>query len=134
MNKFQKITTNITRCTYLPDTVTEISNSSFFIDSNLMTGETVLNCPLDIIDVSFEKRDIYRYVANGLPEVKIHKTVDGERTYIANLEKKFDRTAYRAKMTFKLADDEYIYGLGQDEDGVYNKRNHRRGFCYIATT
>jgi len=124
MKIFQKIKDNITRCTYLPNGVCEINNSSFFIDSTLMTGEMISSCPLDVVDVLFEKRDVYRYITTGEPEIKVEKTVDGQRTYIANLEKKLDRTAYRAKMTFRLADDESIYGLGQDEDGVFNKRGH----------
>ena len=124
MTKFQRITKNITRCTYLPSGAEGISNNSYFIDSAFMQGESAPSCPLAVVSVEFFERDIYRYRADGKPDVRIKKTVDGQRSYISNLVKQFDRVAYKAKLTLKFADDECIYGLGQDEDGVFNKRGH----------
>lgn len=122
MEKFQKITPNIVRCTYTPGSTREVVNTSFYIHPNHMTGKVVAACPLTVADVAFTPRDVYRYVCDGAPRIKIQKTVDGQRTYIENMVRQLDRTAFRARLALHLAPDEHIYGLGQDEDGVFNKR------------
>ena len=50
------------------------------------------------------------------------KTVDGERSFVENLVPRHDRDAYRAKIYFQWKQDEAIHGLGQAEDGDYNRR------------
>lgn len=120
MERFQKIKNNITRCTYSPGT--DIENTSDFVAPAMMEGETVHFCPLPILDVSFEKRDIYRYAPVGEPKIEVQTTVDGQRAFISNLEQQFDRTAYRAVITLDFSPEEMIFGLGQDEDGLWNKR------------
>ena len=50
------------------------------------------------------------------------KTVDGERSFVENLVPQHDRDAYRAKIHFQWQRDEMIHGLGQAEDGDYNRR------------
>jgi len=122
MNVFQKIKPNITRCTFIPEGKESVSNHSYFVDSKYMDGETISECPISVVDVRFTPRDIYQYVTHGEPIIKIQKTVDGQRTYIENLTKEFQRTAFRAQIAIHLNDGEHIYGLGQDEDGIYNKR------------
>ncbi len=58
------------------------------------------------------------------PVVRRVKTVDGERSFIENLKRVVDRTAYRAKLRFCWEPDEAIHGLGQGEEGIYNYRHH----------
>ncbi len=54
--------------------------------------------------------------------VKRVKTVDGERTSVENMAPYHDRDAYRAKIFFRWQKDETIHGLGQSEEGDYNRR------------
>ena len=70
------------------------------------------------------KKDVVKYAANdeGLIVQRV-KTIDGERNFIKNLEKKIDRQAYEATISFKWEKDEKIHGLGQFEEGIYNYRN-----------
>jgi len=71
--------------------------------------------------------DVARYTTGGEePVVKIKKTVDGERSFIENLKKVKERTAYRARLGFRWEDSEAIYGLGQGEEGIYNYRHHQQ--------
>jgi alpha-D-xyloside xylohydrolase len=54
--------------------------------------------------------------------IKRVKTVDGERNFVENMVSYHDRDAYRAKIFFKWQKDEAIHGLGQSEEGNYNRR------------
>lgn len=120
MEQIQKITEHIYRYTVSPSE--KISDASFFISPQLMHGENVRACPVDIRGVRFETREIYRTRPDGEPVIRVMKTVDGQRTYIDNLVPVFDRTASRAHISFALAPDEHIFGFGQDEAGVWDKR------------
>ncbi|MCR5717100.1 MAG: glycoside hydrolase, partial [Lachnospiraceae bacterium] len=68
---------------------------------------------------------VYQYTTNGeKPIVNRVKTVDGERNFIQNLEKKEVRKAYRGKYYIEFQGEEGIYGFGQAEEGVFNLRHH----------
>lgn len=123
MEQFLKIAPNITRCTYTRDTA--VRNDSLFIDPSKMQGTPVSECPLAIRDIRFLPREIFRSVPDGEPKVKVILTVDGQRTFIENLKKDYDRQAWRVEITLAFRPEEHIYGLGQDEDGVFDKRGHK---------
>lgn len=107
------------RCSYSENEIQETTTVS---NGEFLMGQPVEKCPIAVQDVSFATRQIFHHKPDGKAEVKVVKTVDGERSYVANLKEIYDRDAFRAKITIKFADDEKIYGLGQDENGVYNKR------------
>ncbi|MEG1847175.1 MAG: glycoside hydrolase family 31 protein [Lachnospiraceae bacterium] len=72
-----------------------------------------------------EQIPVLRYSLNGeKPMIKRVKTVDGERNFVENLIESIDRMAYRAKLRFRWAQEEALYGLGQGEEGIYNYRGH----------
>ncbi len=120
MEQLQKISGQIYRYTVCPGET--ISDASFFIAPHMMHGERVRACPVEVPGVRFEARDIYRTRPDGEPVIRVIKTVDGQRTCIDNLVSVFDRTAWRAHVSFSFAPDEHIFGFGQDEAGVWDKR------------
>lgn len=71
--------------------------------------------------------DVVRYSTGGEPpEVEIVKTVDGQRTQISNLRPVVERQAYTGEVCFRIPKHAAIFGLGQDETGIFNKRNTRQ--------
>ncbi len=120
MQRFLKIRHNITRCVYTAGS--GLQNVSDFVERDMMDGEPINICPIEVVNVTLEKREVFKYKPDGKPIIKVIKTVDGQRTYIENLVKYFDRVAYRACIEFRFGEGEHIYGLGQDEDGILNKR------------
>lgn len=122
MEQFLRIDDNIVRCTYTMES--QIDDSSLFINPDMMGGTPLDRCPIGIRDVAFSPRDIYRSVADGEPIVRVIQTVDGQRTFIENLKEEFDRRAWKAVVSIDFEPDEHIFGLGQDEDGVLDKRGH----------
>lgn len=67
--------------------------------------------------------DVVRYTTGGEPpRVEIVKTVDGQRTQISNLRPVVERRAFTGTVDFRIPKSAAIYGLGQDETGVFNKR------------
>lgn len=84
---------------------------------------------LRIVDFSLEAIEVMQYTTDGeKPQIEVLKTVDGERTLIKNLRSYVDRIAFRGELNFVLDKHEGIYGLGQDEEGVYNRRGT---ICYL---
>ena len=80
----------------------------------------IAECDLTLIDV-------VRYTTAGeQPRVEIVKTVDGQRTQISNLHPVVDRQAYTGLIGFQIPKSTRIFGLGQDETGVLNKRGIRQ--------
>jgi len=74
-----------------------------------------------------EAIDVVKYTTGGkAPIVRRVKTVDGERSFIANLQPEIDRRAYRAKLGLNLDQEELIYGFGQGEEGIYNYRGQNQ--------
>jgi len=78
---------------------------------------------LRLKDYSLTQTDVIRYSTRGeKPRIEVVKTVDGQRTQIANLKPYIARKAYTGSITFSCPPDTGIFGLGQDEEGVYNRR------------
>ncbi len=73
---------------------------------------------------SLEPKEIFRYTfSGGKPKIVTRRTVDGERSFVENAETVKVGDAYEGKLTFSIGPEEAIYGLGQQEDGIYNYRN-----------
>lgn len=71
-----------------------------------------------------KEKDIYQYtIAGDKPKIVLKKTVDGERSFVENAETIKIASAYEGQVSFKISAEEAIYGLGQNEDGIYNYRN-----------
>ena len=69
-----------------------------------------------------DKFDIYKTIIDETTEIKKIQTPDGEKDEVVGGKKVFDRTSYHTKLEFEWADDEALYGLGQQEEGVMNLR------------
>lgn len=119
MERFIQVRDNIVRCIYTPEG--PVRDENYFLLPLGLQGTETDRCPLEV-SVSFEPREIYRNVPDGEPELVTLHTVDGDHMKIANLISVFDRQAWRATMELELDPEEKIFGLGQDEDGVLNKR------------
>jgi len=122
MEQFLQIDQGIIRCTYTNDT--PVQNSSLFINPDMMQGQPLPNCPIALKNITFIPREIYKSLPDGDPVVKVIQTVDGQRTFIENLKTEYDRRAWRVSFSIAFEADEHIYGLGQDEDGILDKRGH----------
>ena len=78
---------------------------------------------VEISEYSLTPIDVVRYSTCGEPpKVEIVKTVDGQRTQISNLRAVVERQAYTGTVGFRIAKNASIFGLGQDETGILNKR------------
>ncbi len=66
------------------------------------------------------EKEVFKYFIDGEPIIKHKKTANGEVSYIENARKEPAGTSYEGKLTFAITEDEYIYGLGQHENGIYN--------------
>ena len=69
---------------------------------------------------SLTPKQVYRYVIDGEPIMRSKNTANGEVAYIENARKEPDGSAYQAELVFATTQDEHLYGLGQQENGVYN--------------
>ncbi len=144
--RFQYCKRNILRCVLDPNTQEE--HKSFLIQSavfaDLWDGDD--SCAIQVAQETDEIRfrfstgtelalveaelsviDVVRYTTGGEePRVEIVKTVDGQRTQISNLRAVTDRQAYTGSIGFSIPASTRIFGLGQDEDGVYDKRGTKQ--------
>lgn len=68
-------------------------------------------------------KDIIGHLLNEKVEVTTKRTVDGERTFVDNIEDTCIGHAYEGSLVFSINPEERILGLGQHEDGVSNYRN-----------
>lgn len=94
---------------------TEGNSAWFFKDGEDFVRQLV--CTLN-------PKEITRYtVEGGIPEIVTEKTIDGERSFVKNAKTIKIADAYEGKISFALAEDEAIYGLGQQENGWFNYRN-----------
>lgn len=83
------------------------------------TGEVLLQEG----DKELAAEPITKYSLKGNKAIiKRVKTVDGERNFVENMVPYHDRDEYRAKISFHWQKDEAIHGLGQSEEGNYNRR------------
>ena len=82
---------------------------------------------VEIAECSLSPVDVVRYSTGGeAPVVEIVKTVDGQRTQISNLRAAVERQAFAGAVGFRIPQHVSIFGLGQDEAGVLNKRGIRQ--------
>lgn len=65
-----------------------------------------------------------RYDPEG--EIRMERSIDGERAYAVPSETCQDRIAYEARQQFLFAEGEALYGLGSHEEGFGNLRGHSR--------
>jgi len=122
LKQFLQISPNIIRCTYSMND--SIKNESLFIAQEMMSGQPAAACPVDIRDITFAPRPITKMVTDGKPVTTTLNTVDGQHTVTTNLREVFDHQGWRAEICIALDEKEHIYGLGQDEDGLLDKRGH----------
>lgn len=120
MKEYRKIRNNVTKCVYAPETITP--HPEVFVVADTTGGELVETCPASIVSVRFVPRTVERLETDGPLQIRVVKTVDGQRTQIDNLRAVHDRDAWRAELRIQLQPSEHLYGLGQDEDGIYDKR------------
>lgn len=82
---------------------------------------------VEIAECRLSPVDVVRYSTGGeAPVVEIVKTVDGQRTQISNLRAAVERQAFAGAVGFRIPQHVSIFGLGQDETGVLNKRGIRQ--------
>ena len=139
---FQFAKQNILRCTLTRGT--SVKNTSWIIENGVFrdlrepeANDSVrvemdpsvvrLHLPneyaLEIAEFYLNSIDVIRYsTGSQAPCVEIVKTVDGQRTQISNLHSYVERKAFAGMLGFRIPKATGIFGLGQDEDGVYNKR------------
>ncbi len=138
---FQHVKMNILRCTLTRGG--DIKNESWLIQRKIFGQLHASDDPQSILPVfededivfKYQKKQLLRMTGYSLteidvvkystlgeePHIEVVKTVDGQRTQIGNLRSYTDRKAYAGKVTFSISKDTGIFGLGQDEDGIYNK-------------
>lgn len=143
---FQHVKSNILRCTLTKGC--ELKNNSWLIQKHVFSqrheraDQEDVNATCDgkkihfklqdkallsIVAFSLAEIDVVKYSTMGeQPRIEVVKTVDGQRTQIANLRPFIDRQAYTGKVSFSISQDTGIFGLGQDEQGVYNKRGTKQ--------
>ncbi len=91
------------------------------VDPAMRRGAVVAQPPLPLT-VTFAPRPVERLETDGPPQIRVYQTVDGQRTEIVNLRSIHDHDAFRAEIRWPLQPGEHLYGLGQDEDGLLDKR------------
>lgn len=138
---------NIMRCAVTKED--SVKNNSFLVDSSVFLNQhdnDGSSVRVDILEGKViwkeDGRELFRMTRCGLtnidvikystqgetPQVEVIKTVDGERTQIANLLPYIDRQAYKGSLSFRIPKSTGIFGLGQDEEGIYNRRGTK---CYL---
>lgn len=75
------------------------------------------------IEHRFIPKDIFKYVIDGEPIIKQKQTANGEVAYIENARQEIAGRGYEGKLTFEVSEKDCLYGLGQQEDGIYNYRD-----------
>lgn len=65
---------------------------------------------------------VYKTVIDEHASVKKVDTPDGTKNIIESAAQKFDRELYHTTVFWEWQDDEVLYGLGQQDDGVLNLR------------
>jgi alpha-D-xyloside xylohydrolase len=142
--RFQRAKENIIRCRFakegFPNSAQlvrkEVLDQLFEIDASTSVtrsadGSISLLLPggqtLEIAEYDLTPIDVVRYTTGGeAPQVEIIKTVDGQRTQISNLRPVIERQAYAGMVGFRIPQVCHIFGLGQDETGVLEKRGVRQ--------
>jgi len=125
----QKISENITRFVYTQKE--SLINDSWLIENAAVRKNNYYiasyEAPFEVVDVQLIETPVVRYsTGDEAPVIEVVKTVDGDRSFIKNLQPVAAGSAYKAILTIELHADEAIYGLGQDELGIYNKRGTKQ--------
>lgn len=92
-------------------------NGTVNFEKNGKAFLTQLNCTMEPKEIS-----CYTIVGSE-PEIVTEKTIDGERSFVKNADTVKIADAYEGKISFSLDAEEAIYGLGQQENGIFNYRN-----------
>ena len=143
---FQHSAPNILRCTLTKGT--DVKNDSWLIQKEVysqscsdpdaqsvsarLADEGILFTLKDeellkLVAFDLTEIDVIQYSTLGeKPKIEIVKTVDGQRTQIANLRAHIARKAYTGEVSFQIPSSVGIFGLGQDEEGIYNKRGTKQ--------
>ena len=97
----------------------EVRRGEVFLEILDAAGTSLLR----ISSASLSPVDLVRYdTGDEAPQVVAVRTVDGERTTIANLVTRPDGQAFAAEIGLLPKPGEGFYGLGQEEDGGYQRR------------
>ena len=139
--RFQSAAKDILRCTFSIDSDTAAKArlvreevlalldepEGFRIQKHADGAEIQITLPnqqtVVIAESTLTPVDVVRYTTGGEPpRVEIVKTVDGQRTQISNLHAVTERQAYTGTVGFQIPKSAAIFGLGQDETGILNKR------------
>lgn len=82
--------------------------------------ESVIFSETEQANHSLEAFDVYKPVGNI--KVEEIKTADGVKKHITAADKEYEKTLYHTKVCFDFSADEKIFGLGQEEEGLWNLR------------
>lgn len=88
-------------------------------------GDTVLIAA----EHSLTPKEVYRCVIDGDPVMQTKHTANGDVAYIQNSHQTPAGFAFHGRISFKVAQGEHLYGLGQHEDGRFDYRG-RREYLY----
>jgi len=70
--------------------------------------------------------DSYKYLVDENSAVEKIVTPDGVKEVISDARKVFDKKLYHTRLEFEWAEDEALYGLGQQEEGSLDLRGTRK--------
>ena len=74
---------------------------------------------------ALEPKETFRYTVDGEPVIRHKQTANGDVSYIENASIEKSGNAYRGLLSFRVAADEHLYGLGQHDRGLYDYRGQR---------
>lgn len=69
-----------------------------------------------------EEFDSYRLVLNENTKIEEIQTADGKKSIVRAAEQEFDKKLYHARLAFSFQPGEVLYGLGQSQEGLLNRR------------
>lgn len=104
----------------------DLKADQFFLEDDIIFFQNKHNeIILKEIERSLIEKEIFKDVIHGEPVVKYKQTANGEVAYIENARQEHVGKGYEGKLTFVITEDEYLYGLGQHEDGIYNYKDKK---------
>lgn len=107
---------NIIHVTYMPEAGEDKYSDPvpFKRDGRVVLSQT---------EVSFTKKDLVSYVCDGEPVIRKKMTANGEVSYVENMQTKVSGTSYSATLTFEAGPEDLLFGLGQYEEGITDRRD-----------
>lgn len=103
----------------------DISKESCSFTYKDRLGNLLLKEP-DFDGKSLDPFASYKTILDEHTQVEKSSTADGIKETIVNAEKVFDKQLYHGRLDFEWQDDEALYGMGQQEEGILNLRGHRQ--------